>query len=46
MADPRWRVRLGAAAEVDFANILRWTADNFGSSQAETYRDTLLDAIA
>jgi toxin ParE1/3/4 len=46
MIGPRWRLRLGAAAEVDFANILKWTVDTFGSSQAETYRDTLLDAIA
>ena len=46
MTEPGWRVRLGAAAEVDFANILRWTADTFGLMQAVTYRDTLVDAIA
>ena len=45
MSGQRWRVRLGAAAELDFANILKWTAENFGSSQARTYRDTLLQAI-
>ena len=42
MAERRWRVRLGAAAEVDFANILKWTAENFGARQSRVYRDTLL----
>jgi len=45
MIGPRWRVRLGAVAELDFANILRWTTDNFGARQARVYRDTLLRAI-
>jgi toxin ParE1/3/4 len=45
MAERRWRVRLGTAAEVDFANILRWTAENFGARQSRIYRDTLLRAI-
>ena len=45
MADQRWRVRLGAAAEVDFANILKWTTENFGARQSRVYRDTLLRAI-
>lgn len=45
MAERRWRVRLGAAAEVDFANILKWTAENFGDRQARAYRDTLVQAI-
>jgi len=40
-----WRVWLGAAAEIDFANILKWTAENFGPSQAGIYRDTLLQTI-
>jgi hypothetical protein len=31
MAERRWRVRLGAAAELDFANILKWTTENFGA---------------
>ena len=30
MAERKWRVRLGAAAELDFANILKWTTENFG----------------
>jgi toxin ParE1/3/4 len=41
----RWRVRLGAAAEVDFANILKWTDENFGAQQSRVYRDTLVQAI-
>ena len=45
MAERRWRVRLGAAAEVDFANILRWTTENFGARQSRVYRDTLVQAI-
>lgn len=45
MAERRWRVRLGAAAEVDFANILKWTAGNFGARQSRVYRDTLVQAI-
>jgi toxin ParE1/3/4 len=45
MAEPRWRIRLGAAAEVDFANILKWTTENFGARQSRVYRDTLLRAI-
>ncbi|MBV8839416.1 MAG: type II toxin-antitoxin system RelE/ParE family toxin [Alphaproteobacteria bacterium] len=45
MAARRWRVRLGAAAEVDFANILKWTTENFGPRQARVYRDTLVHAL-
>ena len=41
----RWRIRLGATAEVDFANILNWTTENFGARQSRVYRDTLLGAI-
>ncbi|HLX99307.1 MAG TPA: type II toxin-antitoxin system RelE/ParE family toxin [Roseiarcus sp.] len=32
-----WRVRLGAEAELDFANILRWIAENFGVRQSRAY---------
>jgi toxin ParE1/3/4 len=46
MIDQKWRVRLGAVAELDFANILKWTSENFGTRQARIYRDTLLQAIA
>ena len=41
----RWRIRLGAAAEVDFANILSWTTENFGARQSRVYQDTLFRAI-
>ena len=41
----QWRVRLGAVAEVDFANIMKWTTSNFGARQAGIYRDTLVQAI-
>jgi toxin ParE1/3/4 len=45
MAERGWRVRLGVAAEVDFANILKWTTENFGARQSRIYRDTLVQAI-
>jgi len=45
MVRQQWRLRLGAAAEVDFANILKWTAENFGPKQSRVYRDTLVQAI-
>jgi hypothetical protein len=32
MVERQWRVRLGAAAEIDFANILKWTTENFGAA--------------
>lgn len=46
MAEQKWRVRLGGAAELDFANILKWTTENFGPRQSRIYRDTLVQAIA
>src|SRR5262249_13984257 len=45
MVERRWRIRLGAAAEVDFANILSWTTENFGARQSRVYQDTLFRAI-
>jgi toxin ParE1/3/4 len=45
MAERRWRVRLGAAAELDFANILKWTTENFGTRQSRVYRNTRVRAI-
>ena len=45
MVEQRWRVRFGAAAELDFANIVKWTAENFGARQSRVYRDTLVQAI-
>jgi toxin ParE1/3/4 len=46
VAERKWRVRLGAAAELDFANILKWTTENFGALQSRAYRGTLVKAIA
>ncbi len=46
MADRRrWRVRLTTSAETDFQNILRWTSERFGETQARIYADTLSGAI-
>lgn len=45
MVERNWRVRLGAAAELDFVNIVRWTLENFGARQSRLYRDTLLRSI-
>ena len=46
MSDRTWTVRLSAAAERDFVEILRDTVGKFGLRQAETYRDLLTQAIA
>jgi toxin ParE1/3/4 len=46
MAKPKWQIRLGAAAELDFANILRWTTENFGARQSRVYQRTLVEAIS
>jgi toxin ParE1/3/4 len=40
-----WRVRLAAAAEADFRNILTWTSDHFGTRQARAYATTLSNAL-
>ena len=46
MADGRrWRVRLAAVAEEDFRNILRWTAERFGETQARLYAETLTRTV-
>ena len=45
MIGQKWRVRLGAVAELDFANILKWTTENFDARQSRIYRDTLVLAI-
>jgi toxin ParE1/3/4 len=46
MVERKWRMRLGAAAELDFANILKWTTENFGPRQSRIYRETLVLAMA
>ncbi|MGQ0661986.1 MAG: type II toxin-antitoxin system RelE/ParE family toxin [Pseudomonadota bacterium] len=38
-------VRLAAAAEADFQDSLRWTAQHFGSRQGRTCARTLTDAL-
>lgn len=45
MAGEIWTVRLSAAAESDFRQILRWTVDHFGSAQGRIYSDTLSSAL-
>ena len=46
MAGPRtWKVLLAAAAEADFRDIIRWTAEEFGDAQARVYAETLSAAI-
>jgi toxin ParE1/3/4 len=40
-----WTVRLTAAAEADFEEILRWTVDQFGDAQARIYAETLSAAL-
>jgi toxin ParE1/3/4 len=45
MAERRWRVRLGAAAELDFANMVKRTTENFGARQSRVYQNTRVPAI-
>lgn len=40
-----WTVRLSAAAEEDYRQILRWTMKNFGSVQARIYAETLTSTL-
>jgi toxin ParE1/3/4 len=42
---PVWTVDLTEPAEADFAAIIPWTAEQFGSAQAQTYADTLSAAL-
>jgi toxin ParE1/3/4 len=46
VTERRWRVRLSAAAEADLREILRWTTERFGGTQAASYAETLTDALA
>jgi toxin ParE1/3/4 len=45
VAKRRWPVRLTAAADADFRNILHWTAETFGRRQARAYSRILSAAI-
>ncbi len=40
-----WTVRLTAAAEADFEEILRWTVEQFGEAQARIYAETISAAL-
>jgi endonuclease/exonuclease/phosphatase (EEP) superfamily protein YafD len=40
-----WSVQLSQQAELDFSEILKWTAENFGVQQANEYAETLWLAI-
>jgi toxin ParE1/3/4 len=40
-----WIVRLTAAAEADYQNIIAWTLEQFGDLQARIYADTLSAAL-
>jgi len=40
-----WPVRLAAAAEADFQDILHWTVGQFGEAQARVYAETLSAAL-
>jgi toxin ParE1/3/4 len=42
---PVWKIRLAAAAEQDFREIVRWTAIHFGKGQARTYSRTLSSTL-
>jgi toxin ParE1/3/4 len=45
----RWLVRVSAAAEKDYLDILRWSIEHFGAWQARVYAVTLglaLEALA
>jgi toxin ParE1/3/4 len=40
-----WAVRLTESAENDFRNIVRWSAEQFGTAQGRTYARTLSLAL-
>lgn len=40
-----WPVRLAAAAEADFQDILHWTVGQLGEVQARAYAETLTAAL-
>jgi len=40
-----WSVRLAAAANADFQDILSWTTETFGTGQARAYAETLSAAV-
>ena len=40
-----WSLRLSAAAERDYRDILGWTLEHFGRMQVQSYADTLTFAL-
>lgn len=40
-----WHIRLAGQAEQDLLDITQWTAENFGTRQAEQYAETITVAI-
>ena len=40
-----WKIRLGRQAELDYTEILSWTTKHFGTAQAQTYSETVSQAI-
>ncbi len=44
-ATERWTVRLSATAETDYRQILSWTLQNFGVTQAKDYAAVLTTAL-
>ncbi|HKK32158.1 MAG TPA: type II toxin-antitoxin system RelE/ParE family toxin [Desulfomicrobiaceae bacterium] len=40
-----WTLRLSAQADLDIMEILAWTTEYFGASQAETYAETITSAL-
>ena len=40
-----WHIRLAGQAEQDLLDITQWTAENFGTRQAEHYAETIALAI-
>ena len=46
MTRRKWAVRLSATAEADYDEILRWTARQFGATQAAKYGALLARSLA
>jgi len=45
MADCQWRPYFSGRAEQDFFDIIAWTTEHFGRSQADTYKNVILSAV-
>lgn len=45
MAGGYWQVQLSALAKQDYRQILRWSAEKFGATQAKSYANTLSSAL-